>query len=58
MVKELRGGEKKNKLSLKEAAMVIGVSEKTLIGYENGVKWPDRVKYYKLMKVINKTDLL
>lgn len=37
--------------------MVVGVSEKALIGWESGAKCPDRVKYEKLINVMNKKDL-
>ncbi|MCY6354464.1 helix-turn-helix transcriptional regulator [Clostridium sp. ZS2-4] len=55
--KKIRDWREKNKLTLKEAAMVIGVSEKTWGWWEKGVKWPDRVKYWKLIDAMNKKDL-
>lgn len=44
----IKNWRKENKLSLKEAAMVIEVSEKILGWWEKGVRYPDRVKYEKL----------
>lgn len=43
--KKIKDWREKNKLSLKEAAMVVGVSERTLIGWERGVDYPNRIKY-------------
>ncbi len=48
----IREWREKNKLSLKEAAMVIRVSEKTLGWWEQGVRWPDRSNFKKLFYIL------
>lgn len=52
--KKIREWREKNKLSLKEASMVIGVSEKTLGWWEKGAEYPNRVKFKIVIDVINK----